>query len=89
MCFILYKGLLTWLLNCDKTPRWIQVRSLGLEDTLGKSMVTHPVFLPEESPWTEKPGRLHSIGWKSQTQLKRLTMLAHILYKKFGGKQPT
>ena len=26
-----------------------------------------PVFLPEESPWTEQPGRLQSIGMQSQT----------------------
>ena len=26
-----------------------------------------PVFLPGESPWTEVPGGLHSLGWQSRT----------------------
>ena len=29
-----------------------------------------PVFLPGESPWTEEPGKLQSMGSKSQTRLK-------------------
>ena len=32
---------------------------------LGRS----PVFLPGESPWTDKPGGLQSMGSQSQTQL--------------------
>ena len=43
---------------------------LGQKDTLEKKMAlssyvsknTTPVFLPGESPWTEEPGRLQSIG---------------------------
>ena len=42
-------------------PRETQVRSLGWEDPLEKGMAT-PVFLPGESPWTEKSGRLQPIG---------------------------
>ena len=38
------------------------VRSLGWEDPLEKGMATTPVFLPGESPWTEEPGRLKSVG---------------------------
>ena len=37
----------------------------GLEDPLEEGMATDeniPVFWPEESPWTEEPGRLHSMG---------------------------
>ena len=34
-----------------------------------------PVFLPGESPWTEEPGGLPSIGSQSQTQLKWLCTL--------------
>ena len=47
------------------------VRSLGGEDPLEEGMATPiPVFWPGESPWTEFPGRLQSIGVvKSQTQL--------------------
>ena len=39
----------------------IWVRSLGGEDPLEESMAT-PVFLPGESPWTEEPGGLQSVG---------------------------
>ena len=38
------------------------VGSLGWEDPLEESMATTPVFLPGESPWTEEPGRLKSMG---------------------------
>jgi len=27
-----------------------------------EGMATFPVFLPGESPWTEEPGRLQSMG---------------------------
>ena len=46
------------------------VQSLGLEDPLEKEMATHSSVLAWEIPWTEKPGRLQSMGLqKSQTQL--------------------
>ena len=38
---------------------WVQ--SLGLEDPLKESMTTL-VFLPGESPWTEEPSGLQSVG---------------------------
>ena len=39
------------------------VRSLGWEDPLEEGMTPHtPVFLPGESPGTEEPGRLQSMG---------------------------
>ena len=38
---------------------WVQ--SLGWEDSLEEGMATTPVFLPEESPRTEEPGRLQSM----------------------------
>ena len=38
------------------------VRSLGWEDSLEEGMRHTPVFLPGESPWTEEPGRLQSMG---------------------------
>ena len=38
------------------------VWSLRWEDPLEEGMVTNPVFLPGESPWTEEPGRLQSMG---------------------------
>ena len=39
---------------------WVQ--SLGLEDPLEKERQPTPVFLPGESPWTEEPGGLQSMG---------------------------
>ena len=38
------------------------VRSLGWEDPLEKEMVTHSSILAWRIPWTEKPGRLQSMG---------------------------
>ena len=39
------------------------VRSLGWEDPLEEGMTPHTlVFLPGESPGTEEPGRLQSMG---------------------------
>ena len=39
-------------------------------------MATHSSILAWRIPWTEEPGRLQSIGSKSRTQLKRLSMSA-------------
>ena len=44
------------------TMREIQVRSLGQEDPLEKEMATHSRTLAWKIPWTEKPGRLQSMG---------------------------
>ena len=38
---------------------WIP--SLGQEDPLEKGMATHSSILAWKIPWTEEPGRLHSI----------------------------
>ena len=38
------------------------VRSLGQEDPLEKEMATHSSTLAWQIPWTEKPGRLQSMG---------------------------
>ena len=40
----------------------MQVRSLGREEPLKEGMATHSSILPGESPWTEEPGELQSIG---------------------------
>ena len=40
----------------------MQVRSLGREDPLEKEMATHSSILAWTIPWTEKPGRLQSMG---------------------------
>jgi len=38
------------------------IRALGWEDRLGEGMATTPEFFPGESPWTEEPGGLQSMG---------------------------
>ena len=38
------------------------VWSLGWEDPLEKEMATHSRILTWKIPWTEKPGRLQSMG---------------------------
>ena len=42
--------------------RETQVRSLDWEDPLQKEMATHSGTLAWKIPWTEKPGRLQSMG---------------------------
>ena len=42
---------------------WVQ--SLGQKVPLEKEMQPTPVFSPGESPWTEDPGGLHSMGSQS------------------------
>ena len=45
--------------------------SVGWEDPLEKKMATHSSILAWEIPWTEKPGRLQSMGLqKSWTQFR-------------------
>ena len=39
-----------------------QIRSLGQEDPLEKEIATHSSILAWEIPWTEKPGRVQSVG---------------------------
>ena len=43
-----------------KQETWFQ--SLGWEDPLEKKMATHSSILAWETPWTEEPGRLQSMG---------------------------
>ena len=42
--------------------RETRVRSLGREDPLEKEMVIHSIILAWRISWTEKPGRLQSMG---------------------------
>ena len=46
---------------------------LGLEDPLENEMAIHCNILAWRIPWTEEPGRLQSMGHKSQTQLSTHT----------------
>ena len=40
----------------------MQVPSLGWEETLEEEMSTHPSILAWETPWTDEPGGLQSMG---------------------------
>ena len=44
------------------TMQETQVRSLDQEDSLENEMATHSSSLAWKIPWSEKPGRLQSIG---------------------------
>ena len=39
-----------------------RVQSLGQEDPLEKEMATHSSILAWETPWTEEPGGLQTMG---------------------------
>ena len=43
-------------------PQETWVQSMGQEDPLEKGMATHSKILAGIIPWTEKPGRLQSMG---------------------------
>ena len=67
---------------------WVQ--SLGQEDSLEKEMATHSSTLVWKIPWTEKPGRLQSMGSQSRTQLSDFTftfITLKILWKTTDTKQ--
>ena len=38
-----------------------QIQSLDQEDSLEKELATHSSILAWKIPWTEEPGRLHSM----------------------------
>ena len=44
------------------TMRETQVQALGWEDPLEKEMAIHSSTIVWKIPWTEKPGRLQSVG---------------------------
>ena len=55
-----------------------QVQSLDLEDCLENGMATHSHMLAEKITWTEKPGKLQSMGsqraghhWATYTSLRK------------------
>ena len=65
MFFLVHASLVAQRLKHLPPMQETQVRSLGREDPLEKEMVTHSSILAWRIPWTEKPGRLQSMG--SQT----------------------
>ena len=50
-----------------------QTGSLGLEVPLQEEMATHSSILAWKMPWTEKPGRLQSMGLKESDSTEQLT----------------
>ena len=54
--------LVTQMLKNPPAMQETWVRSLGGEDPLEKGMAAHSSILPGESPWTEEPGGLQSVG---------------------------
>ena len=52
----------------------IQVQSLGQKIPLEKGMATHSSILAQRIPWTEEPGRLHSMGSKELDKTEQLTL---------------
>ena len=44
------------------TMQETRIQSLGHEDLLKKGMATHSSILAWETPWTEEPGGLQSMG---------------------------
>ena len=80
------------LISCDRTYQFPR-----------RTWQPTPVFLPGESPWTEKPDKLQSIALQSRTQLKWLSthtwqnpydlwslkcLLSEPLQKKFTNSWP-
>ena len=50
------------ILPAMQEPQETWVRSLGWEDSLEEGMAAHFSIFAWRIPWTEKPGRLQSIG---------------------------
>ena len=56
------------------------VGSLGQKDPLEEGMATHSGILAWRIPWTEEPGRLHSMGSQRvghDCETKRLSTAGH------------
>ena len=53
--------------NLEEMPAMQEtwVLSLCCEDSLEEAWQCTPVFLPGESPWTEEPGKLQTMGLQS------------------------
>ena len=47
-----------------------QVQTLGQEDPLEKAMATHSSILAWRIPWTEEPGKLHTVHRVKKSQAR-------------------
>ena len=59
--------------NSHESTVWTEV---SRDDPLGRAWQSCSVFLPGESPWTEEPSGLQSMGSQSWTWWKQLSMQA-------------
>ena len=60
--YFAWASLVAQRVKCPLAMRETWVRSLDREDPLEKEMATHSSTLAWKIPWTEKPGRLQSMG---------------------------
>ena len=60
----------------------LNVGDMGSIPRLGRA---NPVFLPGESPWTEEPGRLQSIGHKKSGTTEPLSTVLGLSLLLFQG----
>ena len=54
-----------------------RVQSLSQEDPLEKGMATHSSILAREIPWTEEPGRLHTVHRVTKSQIQLSSQHTH------------
>ena len=73
MCIYDMTSLVAQTVKNLPTMRDTEVQSLGREDLLEREMATHSSTLAWEIPWTEKPGRLQSMGPQTRTRLSDFT----------------
>ena len=57
-----WASLLAQTMKILPTMQETRIQSLGREDLLKKGMATHSSILAWETPWTEEPGGLQSMG---------------------------
>ena len=70
------------------TMRGTHVQSLGRKDLLEKEVATHSSILAWRIPWTEKPGRLQSMGSQSQTRLSESNPIMEGFCFQYSHLQP-
>ena len=51
------------------TIRETRVQTLGWEDLLEREMATHPSTRAWKIPWTEQPGRLHTVHEVAESEM--------------------
>ena len=68
-------SLVAQTVKCLPAMQETQVQSLGRENPLEKEMAMHSSILAWKIPWTEEPGRLHTVCGvaKSRTRLSDFT----------------